>query len=100
MKVEQFMNLNQFHLYGKENGTYKDILQSYYSRVVEIELETSGKKLITLGADWNYSTTTSKYVYAFLEEFANMSFAGKSNKRAYIQKLIDKGVIKYDESMR
>ena len=100
MKVEQFMNLNQFHLYGKENGIYKDILQSYNSKVVEIEHEqTPGNINITLGCDWDYSTTTSKHVYAFLEEFANMSFAGKSNKRAYIQKLIDNGVIKYDESM-
>ena len=96
MKVEQFMNRNQFHLYGEG----KDILQSYNSKVVEIEWETTpGNYLIKLGRDWDYSTTTSKHVYAFLEEYANMSFANITNKRKYIQKLIDNGVIKYDENM-
>lgn len=100
MKVEQFLNRNQFHLYGE--GV--DILQSYNSKVVEIK---NGK--ITLGRDWNYSTTTSKHVYAFIDEYAygydmdgnsiRIELRNSNNKRKYIQKLIDNNIIKYDEEM-
>lgn len=93
MKVEQFYNKNQFHLYG--GG--KDILQSYDSTVVIIDIRT---KEITLGKDWDYSTTTSKHVYLFLEEYANIHFYGVTNKRNYIRKLIENGAIKYDSELR
>jgi len=94
MKVEQFINKNQFHLYG--NG--KNILQSYDSTVVVIDYTPTFK--IILGRDWDYSTTTSKHVYAFLEEYGNIDFYGIRNKRAYINKLINDGKIQYDETMR
>ena len=99
MKVEQFYNKNQFHLYG--NGQH--ILQSYNSTVVIIEYTASGY-IITLGRDWDYSKTTSKHVYLFLEEYLprdiiNLSKA-KGNKRAYIQKLIDNHDIGYNEELR
>lgn len=96
MKVEQFLNRNQFHIYGED----KDILQSYDSKVVEISHErTPGNLLVKLGRDWDYSTTTSKHVYAFLEKYANVSFYNINNKRAYVQKLIDNNVFEYDEEM-
>ena len=93
MKVEQLIHANQFHLYGEG----KDILQSYNSKVVEIDHR---KNTITLGYDWDYSTTTSKHVYEFLEEYANIKFYGVSNKRKYVNDLIKKGIIKYDEEMQ
>ena len=83
MKVEQFIHANQFHLYG--NG--KDILQSYDSKVVEIEY-LNGKQVVTLGRDWDYSTTTSKHVYAFLEEYSKIRISD-TNKRQYINRLIE-----------
>lgn len=92
MKVEQFINKNQFHLYGA--GI--DILQSYNSTVVSI----NNNGTITLGFDWDYSTTTSKHVYMFLEEYGNINFYGIRNKRAYVNKLIQDGAIIYDENMR
>ena len=92
MKVEQFYNKNQFHLYGA--GI--DILQSYDSTVVSI----NNNGTITLGLDWDYSTTTSKHVYMFLEEYGNISFNGIRNKRAYVNKLIREGAITYNEEMR
>ncbi len=97
MKVEQFYSKNQFRLYGER----KDIFQSYDSKVVVIDWKTN---TITFGRDWDYSTTTSKYVYLFLEDYANISFNGVSNKRAYVNKLIENGnynnyVIKYDDEM-
>lgn len=96
MKVEQFINKNQFHMYGINDGVWCDILQSYNSVVVKIEKQSK----ITLGIDWDYSTTTSKHVYAFLEEYGNVNFYGITNKRAYINKLIKDGVINYDANMR
>ena len=84
MKVEQFLNRNQFHLYGE----WKDILQSYDSKVVEITNNPGCIQCIVLGKDWSYSTTTSKHVYAFLEEYSKVRFYGVTNKRKYINDLI------------
>ena len=97
MKVCQFMNKNQFELRGEG----KICLQSYDSLVVEIKATSKGT-MITLGRDWDYSTTTSKHVYAFLEEYAPyyiINFNGVKNKRAYINKLIKDGTIGYNENM-
>lgn len=108
MKVEQFLNRNQFHLYGDN----KDVLQSYNSKVVEITNNPGCVQCIILGRDWDYSTTTSKHVYAFLGEYSKIKFYGISNKRKYIkdrieeckndrEKFINRNdyVILYDEEM-
>lgn len=101
MKVEQFYNKNQFHLYQRKEDSDIDILQSYNSTVVSIEKNnTDYQTLIVLGIDWDYSTTTSKHVYMFLEEYGNINFYGIRNKRAYVNKLISEGAIIYDENMR
>lgn len=94
MKVEQFVHSNQFRLYGQG----KNILQSYNSKVVEIEYVGAGLK-ITLGRDWDYSTTTSKHVYMFLEEYGNFYIPYGKNKRAYVNKAIKNGEIGYNENM-
>lgn len=101
MKVEQFLNKNQFRLY--DNNV--EMLQSYDSLVVRIE-----NNIITLGRDWDYSTTTSKHVYAFIKEYAwnvkddeghNIGYklTRETNKRKYINKLIEKGIIEYNNEM-
>jgi len=95
MKVEQFYAKNQFHLYG--NGKHE--LQSYNSLVVRITGNSYANLTITLGRDWDYSTTTSKYVYMFLEEYADVVFYGIKNKRKYINDLIKQNKIKYDEKL-
>lgn len=94
MKVEQFYRANQFHLYG--NGEH--CLQSYNSLVVKIKW-ANGQPSITLGRDWDYSTTTSKHVYLFLDEYGDINFYGISNKRKYVNDLIKQGKITYDETM-
>ena len=96
MRVEQFLNKNQFHIIDYNNNI--DYLQSYNSLVVKIKIENQNTE-ITLGCDWDYSTTTSKHVYKFLEEFGNISFDDVLNKRAYVKKLIEDGIIKYDNDM-
>lgn len=92
MKVEQFLNRNQFHLYGD----YKDILQSYDSKVVEIINNPGCIQCIILGRDWDYSTTTSKHVYAFLDEYSKVRICGITNKRKYIRDLLEE----YKENKR
>lgn len=84
----------QTNLEFMERG--ENCLQSYDSLVVKISYD--GNKIV-LGRDWDYSTTTSKHVYMFLEEYANISFWNVSNKRAYINKLIKEGKIQYNDSM-
>ena len=96
VKVEQFYAANQFVIWGN-GATY---LQSYSSLVVKITGNSYANETITLGRDWDYSTTTSKYVYLFLEEYTNINFYGISNKRQYVRKLIKEGKIIYDENMR
>ena len=85
MKVEQFLKRNQFRLYD----TDINILQSYDSKVVEITNYQGCYQCITLGRDWDYSTTTSKHVYAFLDEYSKVSFCRVTNKRKYINDLIE-----------
>ena len=86
MKVEQFLNRNQFHLY--DDALNVDILQSYNSKVVEITNNRGCYQCITLGRDWDYSTTTSKHVYAFLDEYSKVRIYGVTNKRKYINELL------------
>lgn len=65
MKVQNLINANgnananQFVI----NDGNKIYFQSYDSIVCKIE---NGK--VTLGKDWNYSTTTSKHLYTFLKQ--------------------------------
>ena len=91
MKVEQFEHANQFRIYGKG----ENCLQSYHSLVVKIDKDDN----IILGKDWDYSTTTSKHVYMFLEQYTRLNFYGVKNKRKYINDLIKNGTIKYDNEM-
>jgi uncharacterized pyridoxamine 5'-phosphate oxidase family protein len=73
-------------------------LQSYNSLVVKISGNYNNQTIV-LGKDWDYSTTTSKYVYMFLDEYADINFYGVKNKRDYVRKLIEQGKIIYDENM-
>ena len=104
MKVEQFYNRNQFHIWDTQKAV--DYLQSYNSLVVKIEYKTrdeigqTTERVITLGRDWDYSTTTSKHVYMFLHDYGFIDFDGITNKREYVRKLIEDGTIKHDWSMR
>ena len=79
--VQQLAN-NQFVI-NTENATY---LQSYNSVVCKIDKSTNK---VTLSNHWNYSVTTSKYLYSFLNAKTSL---GKLNKKE-VKTLISKGVI-------
>lgn len=92
MKVENFYNKNQFIIRGEG----KNIFQSYDSTIAIIE-----DNKITLGINWDYSHTTLKYLYLFFEQYANLyELDGKANKKQYIYKLIDDGIIEYDKELK
>jgi len=52
--------------------TDKIVFQSYDSVCCIIEKTAKGIGRITLGRNWCYSVTTSKYLFAFLREYADM----------------------------
>lgn len=102
-KVEQFYNKNQFVIFGKS----ETIFQSYASTIAIIK-----DYKLTLGRDWDYSNTTLKHLYLFLNDYIYcfnselreklqevLSYRNK-NKRASIQKLIDQKIIKYNKNLQ
>ena len=107
MKIEQFYNKNQFILRDYENK--KTYFQSYNSMIALID---DIDNTLILGCDWDYSKTTLKHLYIFLEQELNYNFLGIQgysltnelssaiNKKQYINKCIEKGIIKYDGTMQ
>ena len=59
---------NQFVI----SGDSKVIFQSYDSTICVIDHNKEGAEHITLGRNWDYIKTTSKYLYQLLREFAGM----------------------------
>lgn len=98
-KVQQFYNKNQFIIDSEEEITF----QSYESTIATINKKTG---VLTFGNDWDYSHTTLKHLYLFLQDYKNkiegyiysrifhQGFDESKNKRAFLQNLIDKKIIK------
>lgn len=93
MRVEQFYNKNQFVIYG---GDAIVTFQSYNSIIAKIDKNGT----FWLGNDWNYSKTTLKHLYLFINDYFNLlgdftqklfgyEFNTSKNKKAFLQKLID-----------
>lgn len=77
---------NQHVIYNDGNV----IFQSYQSTICII----SGNN-VTLGADWDYSRTTMKYLNLFLENTIGGTWTKKE-----ILKAIDSGLFKYNPSVK
>lgn len=102
MKVEQFESKNQFVLENDKQLIY----QSYYSIIAVYDKE---KDRLTLGRDWDYSTTTSKYLYKFIDTYfyymnskykeLSKELCNTNNKRSTIKKAIKNGLIEFDEKL-
>lgn len=82
--VEQFKHANQFIIHAP--GVVA--LQSYESEVARVD--SAGG--LSLGADWDYSNTTRRHVYAFIEEFTRVNLPAHG-RAAYIRKEIAAGNI-------
>lgn len=93
MKVKQLENKNQFIIFG-DDGNIE--FQSYESRIAKIDKGGT----LELSTRWDYSKTTLKHLYLFLEKYLynldnfiqndlkNILLYSK-NKKKDIQKLID-----------
>ena len=96
MKVSQFYNKNQFVIEGQGVTTF----QSYDSTIAIID----SKNHLTLGCDWDYSNTTRKHLYLFLNDYSYnatiQEALQETNKRKAIQKLIDDGFITYNQNLK
>lgn len=87
MKVEQMINnrgngaMNQFIIRDDENN--KMVFQSYDSMIVEMDYNTN---TITLGKNWDYSTTTGKHRNIFFMDYAYLpELASKKELEKYIK---------------
>lgn len=60
MKVRQFKHANQFILIDGNDVSF----QSYESEVLRIK-----DNVVWFGRDWNYSMTTLKHLYEFVQEY-------------------------------
>ena len=92
-KVEQFHNKNQFIIEGEKEV----IFQSYNSTIAIYNYTTMR---LTLGVDWDYSRTTLKHLYLFMEEYAGFNFRGINNKKRAIQDFINNGWIDYKKDLQ
>jgi len=100
MKVRNLENKNQFIM---ENDK-EIIFQSYDSIIAIYEKE---KGVLVLGRDWDYSKTTMKHLYLFidneiaynenLKELFDTKYS--NNRRKSIQQLIDNNKIQYNEKL-
>lgn len=84
MKVKQYKVKNHFII----TDDNKKVLQSYDSIVVEIKKFDNTEMSIVLGRDWDYSPTTRRYVYSFLEDYTNINLHDITNKKKYINDLL------------
>ena len=97
IKVEQLENKNQFVL-STEKGKY---FQSYNSLVAFYDYD---KRTLTLGQHWDYSQTTRKHLYIFINEYCYLEevereLRNSKNKRQTIIKLLRDKVVKFDKNM-
>lgn len=81
---------NQFIITDKN----KVVFQSYQSTICIIDYDKQGAERVTLGADWDYSNTTRKYLYQFLYEILGWDV----NKKA-LEIAIKNKDIAYNENL-
>ena len=76
----------------------KVLFQSYYSIIAVLD-DRDNVQPLTLGRDWDYSRTTLKYLYKFLDKYTHYNF---EHSKQHIQKMIDSGdgVIHYDADLK
>jgi len=84
--------VNQFVLKDKNCIAF----QSYDSLICEVFTNNDCTKVVHLYPNWNYSTTTAKYLYIFLKDYAECSVLAS---RKDILEAIERGHARMDESI-
>lgn len=90
MEIKTRYNNNNIILKDDKGILY---LFSYNSKIAEYDTK---KDILTLFKDWNYSNTTLKYLYRFIN-FYYYDLTDINNKKALINKMIEQKKIKYKE---
>ena len=97
MEIKQFHNKNQ--IIKKEGKSI--ILQSYTSDVLKYDMFND---MLKFGKDWNYSNTTLKHIYLFIDEFVDDSeiraVKFEKYRSKYLQQLVNKKVILIDNELK
>lgn len=83
---------NQFIIFDYTNGIIT--FQSYTSCIADYNMNT--KKLV-LYPKYNYSRTTSKYLYQFLTEYTNNYILEKITCKKELEEAINNGIIELVE---
>lgn len=94
LKVTQLQNKNQFIIRTNEAVYF----QSYNSLCAKVTNEE-----VIFGIDWDYSKTTLKHLYIFLNYCCYRIYSkieNSKNKKRELQKMIEAGIIKYDKNMK
>lgn len=96
-KVKQLNNKNQFITKCDK----KIFFQSYDSLIAVYDTE---KESLILGLKWDFSNTTLKHLYIFIDEYCNTKILNllryAKSKKDYIKDLIKANAIAYDPSMQ
>ena len=102
MKIKKFAD--NHNTIEHKNDVYFSSYNSIVARIKNCCI--FGKEEIFLGFDWDYSQTTLKNLYDFLEDFSTIrlenynnntlafELSRQKNKKAFLQKLIDNKIIK------
>ena len=93
MKNEIIKNFNNNNVIINVNGEVYFL--SYYSTIATIKNDK-----LTLFSKWDYSTTTKKYLYKFIEYYNILDLENVKNKTNYINKLINENKINYVEESK
>ena len=73
---------NQFVITNYDDFNNTVTFQSYNSTIAIVDFNKQGAERLTLGRHWDYSRTTSKYLYQFLREYFGISADKKSLETA------------------
>lgn len=87
MQVKQFYNKNQFLIEDDENNI--KYFQSYDSKIAKMDYKNY---ILTIYEKWNYSQTTIKHFYLFLNDYVYNVFKlieYSKNKKSDFEKLLN-----------
>lgn len=96
--IYQLDHVNQFII---DSDDFR-LFQSYKSLVAIYDKK---QHLLLLGRDWDYSNTTLKHLYLFINDYCCLPeiddiLYNASNKKAAMYKAIKNGLVLYDPEMR
>lgn len=95
LKVSQLQHCNQYLITNDDFNVFQS-----YSSIIAIY--NKKEKILILGRDWDYSNTTLKHLYLFLDGYAYVSdlyLYGSKNKKKTIKQFIKDNKIIYDASL-